>query len=183
MAFTFLKAQGLEVGKSLVEEDRLDYCKELEKKAKAKGVKIILPRDVVVADELKGGIKTETVPCTNIPKDKMGLDVGPESVKEIIEALKASKTILWNGPLGVFEIEEFSKGTFDVIDTLVELTEKGVKTIVGGGDSVSALKQKGVSTEALTHVSTGGGASLEFLEGKELPGVSCLDESAKIVAR
>lgn len=182
MAFTFLKARGLNVGKSLVEDDRIDYCKSLEEKAKKAGVKLILPVDVVLADELKAGLETTTTSVESIPDGKMGLDVGPETVKLIENALKESKTILWNGPLGVFEIEEFSKATFAIIDTLVDLTKKGVKTIVGGGDSVSALKEKGVSPEALTHVSTGGGASLEFLEGKELPGIKCLDQSPKIKA-
>lgn len=175
MAFTFLKAQGLETGKSLVEEDRLDYCLKLEKKAKELGVKLILPRDVVCTPELKAGQKTVTVKVDSIPADLMGLDVGPETVAEVKEALESARTILWNGPMGVFEIEEFQNGTFEIIDTLVRLTrEKGVKTIVGGGDSVAALKEKKVDNSALTHVSTGGGASLEFLEGIELPGIACL---------
>ena len=175
MAFTFLKARGLSVGKSLVEDDRLEYCKKLEEKAAKLGVKIILPVDVVIADELKGGIKTETVSVENIPANKMGLDVGPETVKLTKEALEKSKTILWNGPLGVFEIEEFAEATFAIVDELVELTGAGAITIVGGGDSVSALKARKVAPETLTHVSTGGGASLEFLEGIELPGIKCLD--------
>lgn len=182
MAFTFLKARGLSVGKSLVEDDRLDYCKKLEQKAEKLDVKIVLPVDVVVADELKGGLETLTVDVDKIPATKMGLDVGPKTIKLIIEALESSKTILWNGPLGVFEIKEFANGTFAIVDNLVALTQKGVKTIVGGGDSVSALKEREVAPECLTHVSTGGGASLEFLEGIELPGIKCLDEENKVGA-
>ncbi len=182
MAFTFLKARGLSVGKSLVEDDRLEYCKKLEEKAKSLGVSIILPVDVVCADELKAGLPTVTVKVDSIPEGKMGLDVGPESTKIIKEALSKSKTILWNGPLGVFEIKEFATGTFEIVDELVKLTKAGAKTIVGGGDSVSALKARGVASEELTHVSTGGGASLEFLEGKELPGIACLDGSKPVAA-
>ncbi|MBX9668405.1 MAG: phosphoglycerate kinase [Candidatus Obscuribacterales bacterium] len=175
MAFTFLKARGLNVGKSLVEDDRLEYCKELEKKAKEKKVRLILPTDVVCAKELKENTPTVTVDVDKIPADQMGLDIGPNSIKEIKEALGPCKTILWNGPPGVFEIEEFSKGTNELIDSLVALTKKGTKTIIGGGDSVAALQKRAIPDEALTHVSTGGGASLEFLEGIELPGVKCLD--------
>ena len=158
----------------------LDYCLELVKKAKEKGVRLVLPKDVVVAAEIKEGVKTEVVTVDKIPADMMGLDVGPETIKEINESLKNAKTILWNGPLGVFEKTGFEKGTYALIDTLVELTAKGAKTIVGGGDSVSALKQKGVEDSKLTHVGTGGGASLEFLEGLPLPGIACLDEKSKV---
>ena len=175
MAFTFLKAQGLNVGKSLVEDDRMEYCKELEKKAKAKGVQIILPEDVVVATEMKEGAKATDVDVDKIPADQMGLDVGPKTIKKVNDALESSKTILWNGPPGVFEIAGFDKGTNELIDKLVTLTRKGAKTIIGGGDSVSALQKRSVPADALTHVSTGGGASLEFLEGIELPGVEALD--------
>ncbi|MBZ0185133.1 MAG: phosphoglycerate kinase, partial [Candidatus Obscuribacterales bacterium] len=147
MAFTFLKARGLNIGKSLVEEDRMAYCMELEKKAFALGVRLILPKDVVCAAELKPGLKTVTVDSDKIPDDLMGLDVGPQTIKEIKAALDQCKTILWNGPLGVFEISEFATGTFAIIDSLVSLTGKGVKTIVGGGDSVAALKDKGVSPD------------------------------------
>jgi phosphoglycerate kinase len=176
MAFSFLRAQGLKTGKSLVEEDRLDYCKELLEKAKEKGVKVILPVDVIVAAEMKAGAPTTTVDADKIPDGQMGLDVGPKTVALIKEALTPCKTILWNGPLGVFEMAGFEKGTYEIIDLLVELTGKGAKTIVGGGDSVAALKQKGVPDEAVTHVGTGGGATLEYLEGLELPGIAALDE-------
>lgn len=177
MAFTFLKAQGKQVGKSLVEDDRMEYCKELETKAKDKGVRIILPEDVVCAAEMKEGAESKTVDVDNIPADQMGLDIGPKSIKTVHEALEACKTILWNGPPGVFEIPGFDKGTNELIDQLITLTRKGAKTIIGGGDSVAALQKKNVPGDALTHISTGGGASLEFLEGIELPGVACLDEA------
>jgi phosphoglycerate kinase len=177
MAFTFLKARGLEVGKSLVENEQLEYCKRLEAEAKQKGIKLVLPVDVVCAEEIKAGVPTTLVPVDKIPSNMMGLDVGPETISLIQSALAECKTILWNGPLGVFEVSGFEKGTYAVVDTLVELTAKGVKTVVGGGDSVAALKEKGVKEFALTHVSTGGGASLEFLEGITLPGIACLDEA------
>ena len=182
MAFSFLRARGLSTGKSLVEEDRLDYCKELLEKAVAKGVKVILPVDVVCAAEMKAGVKTTIVDVNAIPDDQIGLDVGPKTITLIKEALTPCKTILWNGPLGVFEMEGFEKGTYEIIDLLVELTTKGTKTIVGGGDSVSALKQKGVPDEALTHVGTGGGATLEYLEGIELPGIAALDDKQPATA-
>jgi phosphoglycerate kinase len=183
MAFTFLQAQGKQVGKSLVEADKVDYCRELLEKAKTKGVTIVLPVDVVCAKEIKEGVPTVTVDIDNIPADQMGLDVGPKTSELIDKELSKCKTILWNGPLGVFEVKGFDKATFHVIDTLVNLTKIGVKTIVGGGDSVAALGAKGVNPEALTHVSTGGGASLEFIEGLELPGVSCLDEAEPATAK
>jgi phosphoglycerate kinase len=176
MAFSFLKSRGLETGKSLVELDQLDYCRKLEAKAKEKGVKIVLPVDVVCAKEIKEGVEQVTVDVEHIPQDQLGLDLGPKSTAEIIKVLNTCKTILWNGPLGVFEVKGFERATFGLIDELIKLTAKGVKTVVGGGDSVAALKQKGVEDSLLTHVSTGGGASLEFLEGLELPGLACLDE-------
>jgi phosphoglycerate kinase len=179
MAFSFLKAQGYNVGKSLVEDDKLAYCKELIEKAGAKNVQLILPTDVVVADKLEAGQATQIVTIDAIEDSKMGLDLGPKTLDAIKAALSPCKTILWNGPLGVFEIEGFEQGTYKLIDFLVELTKTGTKTIVGGGDSVSALKQKGVTDHQLTHVGTGGGASLEFLEGIELPGIQALDDSEK----
>jgi phosphoglycerate kinase len=182
MAFTFLRAQGKQTGKSLVEEDKVDFCRDLLEKAKAKGVTIVLPLDVVCAKEIKEGTPTVTVDVDNIPADQMGLDVGPKTSELIDKELSKCKTILWNGPLGVFETKGFEKATYHVIDTLVKLTAGGVKTIVGGGDSVAALGAKGVDPDKLTHVSTGGGASLEFIEGLELPGVACLDEAAPATA-
>lgn len=183
MAFTFLKGQGMEVGKSLVELDKVDFCRDLMAKAKTKGVTIILPEDVVCAPELKEGQPITTVAVDKIPADQMGLDVGPQTIEKIRSALADCRTILWNGPLGAFETKGFEKGTFAVVDMLVELTKKGAKTVIGGGDSVAALEDKGVSPEAFTHVSTGGGASLEFLEGLELPGVACLDQVEGVPAR
>lgn len=175
MAFSFLKAQGKEVGKSLVEDDRLDLCRELIKEYQAKGVKLLLPVDVVCASEFKAGAPTTTVKVDAIPGDQMGLDVGPETMESIRRELSTCKSILWNGPLGAFEFEGFEKSTYALIDLLVELTRKGAKTVIGGGDSVAAIEAHGVDQQAFTHVSTGGGASLEFIEGLELPGVACLD--------
>ncbi|HEY9684135.1 MAG TPA: phosphoglycerate kinase [Oculatellaceae cyanobacterium] len=182
MAFSFLKARGVEVGKSLVEDDRLDYCRKLEAEAKAKNVQLILPVDVVCAAEIKPDAVKTTVKVDAIPADQMGLDVGPETIKLVDQALDKCKTILWNGPMGVFEVEGFEKATFNVVDKLVELTKKGVTTVVGGGDSVAALGAKNIDNKELTHVSTGGGASLEFIEGLELPGIACLDDAGKVAA-
>lgn len=184
MAFSFLKARGLEIGKSLVENDQLEYCRNLESKAKDKGVQLILPIDVVCAREMKSEAPRQIVDCEHIPADTMGLDIGPQSIALISSTLSSCRTILWNGPLGVFEMSGFENGTYTLIDLLVKLTKGGVKTVVGGGDSLAALKAKGVKESTLTHVSTGGGASLEFLEGLELPGVACLDDAeAKTTAK
>jgi phosphoglycerate kinase len=177
MAFSFLKARGLTVGKSLVEVDQIDYCQRLEAKAKEKGVKLILPVDLVVASEIKPDAERFVVTAENMPADLMGLDIGPKTIALIESALSQCKTILWNGPMGVFEVAGFERGTYSLIDLLVKLTGNGVTTVVGGGDSLSALKDKGIVQAALSHVSTGGGAALEFLEGLELPGVACLDEA------
>lgn len=166
MAFTFLKAEGVSVGKSLVEDDKIDFAKELLQKAKVKNVEIILPIDFVVADEVSEDAKAETV--KEIPADKMGLDIGPETVALIKEKLTGVKTVVWNGPCGVFEIEKFAKGTFEVAHILAEID--AIK-IVGGGDSASAIKKSGYE-DKFTHISTGGGASLEYLEGKVLPGIA-----------
>lgn len=166
MAFTFLKAEGVSVGKSLVEDDKIDFAKELLQKAKAKNVEIILPIDFVVADEVSEDAKAETV--KEISADKMGLDIGPETVALIKEKLTGVKTVVWNGPCGVFEIDKFAKGTFEVAHILAEID--AIK-IVGGGDSASAIKKSGYE-DKFTHISTGGGASLEYLEGKVLPGIA-----------
>lgn len=176
MAFSFLKAQGKSVGKSLVEDDKLEFCKQLLAKAKEKGIKVVLPVDVVCAPELNAAAKATTVDIEHIPQNEMGLDLGPKSIALIKEALVPCRTILWNGPLGVFEIPQFSKATFATVDLLAELTSLGTTTVVGGGDSVAAIEAHGIDPEKFTHVSTGGGASLEFLEGLELPGIACLDE-------
>jgi len=176
MVFTFLKARGLGVGSSLVEEDQLELATKLEKLAVEKGIDFILPTDVIVADKFAADANTQTVSVEAIPDGWMGLDNGPESTKMIQEKLGDCKTVIWNGPMGVFEFEAFAKGTFDVADTLAELTGKGCTTIIGGGDSVAAVEKAGLA-EKMSHISTGGGASLELLEGKVLPGVAALNEA------
>mmetsp|Transcript_17569 Transcript_17569/g.24193 ORF Transcript_17569/g.24193 Transcript_17569/m.24193 type:complete len:437 (+) Transcript_17569:53-1363(+) len=176
MVFTFLKARGLETGSSLVEEDQLELAKKLEVIAKEKGIDFILPTDVIVADKFAADAATQTVSVEAIPEGWMGLDNGPESTKMIQEKLSECKTVIWNGPMGVFEFEAFAKGTFDVAETLAELTSKGCTTIIGGGDSVAAVEKAGLA-EKMSHISTGGGASLELLEGKVLPGVAALQEA------
>jgi len=174
MIFTFYKAQGLKTGTSLVEEDKVALATELMAKAKAKGVKIILPTDVLLADKFAADAKTQVVKANAIPDGWMGLDIGPESVKMFQEELKECKTVIWNGPMGVFEIDAFAKGTFAIADTLANM--KGATTIIGGGDSVAAVEKAGLA-DKMSHISTGGGASLELLEGKVLPGVAALDEA------
>jgi phosphoglycerate kinase len=176
MIFTFYKARGLNVGKSLVEEDKLELAKSLEAKAKEKGVALLLPTDVVVADNFAADANSQTVSIENIPDGWMGLDIGPDSVKFFQEALADCKTVIWNGPMGVFEFDKFAVGTEAIAHSLAELTGQGVTTIIGGGDSVAAVEKVGVA-EKMSHISTGGGASLELLEGKELPGIVALDEA------
>eukprot|EP00879_Flechtneria_rotunda_P000130 GHRR01000193.1.p1 GENE.GHRR01000193.1~~GHRR01000193.1.p1 ORF type:complete len:441 (+),score=177.50 GHRR01000193.1:140-1462(+) len=175
MVFTFYKARGQSVGSSLVEEDKLDLAKKLEEMAKAKGVKLLLPTDVVVADKFDPEANTQTVSADAIPDGWMGLDIGPDSIKLFQDALRECKTVVWNGPMGVFEFDKFAKGTIAIADTLAEVTPKGTITIIGGGDSVAAVEKAGVA-DKMSHISTGGGASLELLEGKVLPGVAALDE-------
>ncbi|VAI56430.1 unnamed protein product [Triticum turgidum subsp. durum] len=174
--FTFYKAQGLAVGKSLVEEDKLELATSLIETAKSKGVKLLLPTDVVVADKFAADAESKIVPATAIPDGWMGLDVGPDSIKTFAEALDTTKTVIWNGPMGVFEFEKFAAGTDAIAKQLAELTGKGVTTIIGGGDSVAAVEKAGLA-DKMSHISTGGGASLELLEGKPLPGVLALDEA------
>lgn len=176
MIFTFLKARGLNVGKSLVEEDKLELAKSLEAKAKERGVDLLLPTDVVVADKFAADANDQTVSVDNIPADWMGLDIGPESVKLFQDALGECKSVIWNGPMGVFEIDKFAVGTEAIARTLADLTKQGVATIIGGGDSVAAVEKVGVADQ-MSHISTGGGASLELLEGKELPGIAALDDA------
>ncbi|NLK43398.1 MAG: phosphoglycerate kinase [Tissierellia bacterium] len=172
MAFTFLKAQGYEIGKSLLEEDKIGLAKELIEKTKEKNVKLILPVDVVVAKEFKNDTEFNTVSIDNIPSDMMGLDIGEETIKAFSEEIKKGKTIVWNGPMGVFEMENFAKGTIAIAQAMAE--SEGT-TIVGGGDSASAVERSGYSHK-MTHISTGGGASLELLEGKALPGIVAISE-------
>ena len=172
MAYTFLKAQGIEIGKSLLEEDKMDLSLELIEKAKANGVEILLPVDVVIADKIEAGVDTEIVDINSIPEDKEALDIGPKTAKLFADKIKEAKTVVWNGPMGVFEIKEFSNGTNEVAKAL---SDSDAVTIVGGGDSALAIDMAGLK-EKITHVSTGGGASLEFLEGKDLPGISAIED-------
>ena len=176
MIFTFYKARGLSVGKSLVEEDKLELAKELEAKAAAKGVQFLLPTDVVLADDFKPEANSQIAKIDAIPDGWMGLDIGPDSLKVFQEALADCKTVIWNGPMGVFEFDKFAAGTNGIAHTLADLSAKGTITIIGGGDSVAAVEKVGVA-EKMSHISTGGGASLELLEGKVLPGVAALDEA------
>lgn len=175
MIFTFYRAMGLSVGNSMVEEDFIPMAKDLMDKAKAKGVQFFLPTDVVLADEFKADAKTLVADIEKIPDGWMGLDIGPNSLQLFKDELLSCKTAVWNGPMGVFEFEAFSKGTFGVAHTLAEVTKNGGTTIIGGGDSVAAINKAGLAPQ-MSHISTGGGASLEMLEGKELPGVACLDD-------
>jgi phosphoglycerate kinase len=175
MIFTFYQARGLAVGKSLVEEDKLELARSLEVKAKEKGVALLLPTDVVVADNFAADANSQTVSIDAIPDGWMGLDIGPDSVKEFQAALSDCKTIIWNGPMGVFEFDQFAVGTEAIARSLATLTETGADTIIGGGDSVAAVEKVGVA-EKMSHISTGGGASLELLEGKVLPGIAALDD-------
>lgn len=176
MIFTFFKARGLNVGSSLVEEDKLDLAKSLEAKAKEKGVEFLLPTDVVLADKFAPDANTQTVAVEAIADGWMGLDIGPDSVKTFQTALAECKSVLWNGPMGVFEFDKFAAGTEAIAHTLADLTGKGTTTIIGGGDSVAAVEKVGVA-EKMSHISTGGGASLELLEGKALPGIVALDDA------
>jgi 3-phosphoglycerate kinase len=175
MAFTFFKAQGREIGKSLLEEEKLELAKEVLGKVENRKVNFLLPVDVVVAPEFKNDSPSETVDASNIPVDKMGLDIGPKTIELFRNELLKAKTIVWNGPMGVFEMDNFSKGTFEIAKALATATENGARTIVGGGDSAAAIGKAGLE-DKVSHVSTGGGASLEFLEGKVLPGVAALSE-------
>ncbi len=176
MAFTFLKAEGKEIGKSLVDDTKLDYCKEMMEKAQKLGKKLLLPVDAVVAasfpDPIDAEIPVENVSVDAIPNDKMGLDIGEESAKLYAEAVKNAKTVVWNGPMGVFENPVLAKGTIAVAQALADTD---ATTIIGGGDSAAAVNQLGFA-DKMSHISTGGGASLEFLEGKELPGVAAADD-------
>jgi phosphoglycerate kinase len=172
MAYTFIKAQGFEVGKSLLEEDKIEYSKEMIEKAKAKGVKLLLPVDTIVAKEFKNDAEFKTVDVSAIEADWLGLDIGEKTNKIFADALKDAKTVVWNGPMGVFEMSNYAKGTIAVAKALAEID---ATTIIGGGDSAAAVNQLGFGDQ-MTHISTGGGASLEFLEGKELPGVVAVND-------
>ena len=173
MVFTFLKAKGLSVGTSLCEDDFLETAKEVMAKAEKLGKEIILPYDIVVADNFSADANVKVVPAYDIPEGWMGLDNGPLTTAAQKEALSECKTVIMNGPMGVFELEPFAKGTFGIVDILADITKDGAVTIIGGGDSVAACEQSGRASE-MSHISTGGGASLELLEGKVLPGVAAL---------
>jgi phosphoglycerate kinase len=173
MAYTFFKAMGGEIGNSLCEEDKLDLANELLEKAKAKGVNIYLPKDSIIADAFDAQANTFLSPSNSIKEDWMGLDIGPEAIKEFSEVILNSKTILWNGPMGVFEMEKFSKGTESIAKIVAEATQKGAFSLIGGGDSVAAVNKFGVKDQ-VSFISTGGGAMLEFFEGKKLPGVEAI---------
>lgn len=173
MAFTFIKAKGGNVGSSLVEEDKQELALEILEKAKAKGVEIHLPIDSVIADSFSETAKTDVRPINNIPEGWMGLDAGPETIKLFSNVVAKSKTILWNGPVGVFEMKPFSTGTIKLGEAIGKATSKGAFSLVGGGDSVSAVKQFGLEDQ-MSYVSTGGGAMLEMLEGKSLPGIEAI---------
>ena len=177
MAYTFLKAQGLGIGKSLVEEDKLDLARKIMADAKARGFKLMLPVDHVVAPEFKADAPSAVVAVTATPADQMGLDIGPKTVAAYAAEIAKAKTILWNGPMGVFEMPAFAAGTLAIAKAVAAATQAGAISIVGGGDSVAAVQQSGVAKE-ISHISTGGGASLEFLGGAELPGVAALTEKA-----
>ena len=172
MAYTFAKAAGGTVGDSLLEMDYLDYANKMKEKAAAKGVKLLLPVDNVVADAFSNDANTQVVPAGQIPDGWEGLDIGPETAKLFADAVKTAKTVVWNGPMGCFEMPKFAAGTKAVA---AALAETDAVTIIGGGDSAAAVNQLGYG-DKMTHISTGGGASMEFLEGKELPGVAALDE-------
>ena len=175
MAYTFLKALGQKIGNSLCEDDQLEYAREMIAEAKAKGVKLLLPVDNIEADKFDPEAETKVV-CGNIDDGWMGLDIGPETIKLYSDAVKAAKTVVWNGPMGCFEMAKFNKGTFGVCDAVATVKANGGVSIIGGGDSVSAVKKSGKAAE-MSHISTGGGASLEFLEGKKLPGVEALNDA------
>ena len=177
MAYTFLKAQGYEIGKSLCDDSKIDYCKEMMAKAEAKGVKLLLPVDTVITasfpDPIDGPVDVQVVPSDSIPADMMGLDIGPKTRELFAEAVKASKTVVWNGPMGVFENPTLAAGTLAVAKAMAEAD---ATTVIGGGDSAAAVMQLGYA-DKMTHISTGGGASLEYLEGKELPGIACIQNA------
>jgi len=174
MMFTFLKAQGFEIGNSIVEEDKVELAKELIDEAAQKSVNLILPKDTLATGKFDNDSPAVVCSVNQINPTFMGLDIGPETIKEFSDIILSSKTIFWNGPMGVFELSNFAKGTLEIAKAIAEATSTGAISIVGGGDSAAAVKQMGYDSK-ITHVSTGGGASLEFLEGKELPGVKALE--------
>jgi len=175
MVFTFLKAQGYEIGNSILEQDKIDLAKEILDKASQQKVNFVLPVDVVIADKIEEEATTRVVDIDQIPSGWIGVDIGPKTVDEFRRKIESAKTVIWNGPMGIFEISTFAKGTFDIAKALAEATKKGAITIVGGGDSVAAVNKAGLEDQ-MTHISTGGGASLELLSGLKLPGVEALTD-------
>ncbi len=178
MMFTFYKAMGLEIGKSILEEDKVELAKEVLAKAKSLNKEFLLPSDILIADKFENSANTKIIDYDKFSDDTnewMGMDIGPNTISKYKEAILNSKTVVWNGPMGVFEMDNFAKGTFEVANALAEVTKKGAVTIIGGGDSAAAIAKAGLEKK-VSHVSTGGGASLEFLEGKKLPGVEALTE-------
>jgi phosphoglycerate kinase len=174
MAYTFLKAQGKQVGKSLVEEDKVDLAKSLLLDAQSKNVRLLLPTDNVVAEKIDASAKIQAIKTAQgIPENLMGLDIGPETIESFSKEIASAKTIVWNGPMGVFEVAPFAQGTMKIAEAVA--SNRKATSIVGGGDSVAAVHQSGLA-DKITHISTGGGASLEFLEGKKLPGVEALTD-------
>ena len=180
MAFTFFKAMGKEIGRSLLEADKVALAKEILDKAKGKKVNFLLPVDCVVADKAEETADIRIVPVDAIPSNMIGLDIGPETLRKYSAVLSGSKTIVWNGPMGVFEVEKFSLGTIGLAGKMAEATDHGAVSIIGGGDSAAAAVKAGVK-DRISHISTGGGASLEYLEGKILPGIAALTDAAVTV--
>jgi phosphoglycerate kinase len=175
MSYTFYKSQGHEIGQSLLEEDKIELAGEILKEAKSKGIDLKLPVDTVVAADFKNDAQKKTVKISEIPSDFQGMDIGPETVNVFAEVVKNAKTIVWNGPMGVFEMPNFSNGTRKIAEAIAEATAAGATSVIGGGDSAAAISQFGMDKQ-FSHISTGGGASLEFLEGKVLPGIAALTE-------
>jgi phosphoglycerate kinase len=175
MAYTFFKARGVEVGKSIVEEDKVELAKEILKKAIDRGIPLMLPIDHVVADKFDANANSQVVTRAGIPEDWQAVDIGPDTITKFGHAIRKAKTIFWNGPMGVFEFDKFASGTIVIAKLVAEATERGAVSVIGGGDSVAAVEKAGVANK-MTHISTGGGASLEFVEGKVLPGIACLQD-------
>lgn len=178
MVFTFAKAMGYNIGNSLLEEDKVDLAKEIIEKVQKSKAKLFFPTDAIIASEISDDAKTAIVDIDKIPDGQMGLDIGPKTIELFKEALREAQTVVWNGPMGVFECQPFANGTIAIAELLAELTSKGAITIVGGGDSAAAVTKAGLD-EKLSHISTGGGASLEFMEGKILPGIAALTDKTK----
>lgn len=172
MAYTFFKSEGYEIGKSILDEESIELAASLLKEAKEAGVELLLPVDIVCADKFDNDANTKTVPCSEIPADMEGLDVGPETVKLYGDKIRSAATVVWNGPMGVFEMDTFAKGTNGIAEAMAECPGT---TIIGGGDSAAAIRKAGLA-DKMTHISTGGGASLEFLEGKKLPGIEVIED-------